>query len=115
MNWWLRRLLADYRAEYGCPPADRQKSDEDFEEPCRLCRLVDAVLSDKFQRVEWASDNPLVGELDDATLMVEQTTAGWSWRVEKPGPKFTTAVAGEGVEKGLMDALYAAERCLKDS
>lgn len=111
MNWWLRKLLADFREGYGCPPP----AEPDWEPPCRLCRLADAVLAEKWQTVSWDADTALVGTVGDVTLVVEQTAVGWAWRAEKPGPGFTNAVVGEGVEKGLMDALYAAERCTKET
>lgn len=114
MNWWLRDLVRRFREEYGCPPADREKTDDDFEEPCRLCRLADAVLSQKLTPLEWATDGGVIAEVESGTYAsVERAGNGWAWKVTRE-QGWELATLHEGMASSLVDALQAAERAVRE-
>jgi hypothetical protein len=113
VNWWLRDLVKRFREEYGCPPADREKTDEDFEEPCRLCRLADSVIAQKWSPLDWATDGGVVAEVESGTYAnVERAGDKWSWKVtQEQGWELVTT--HEGTATSLVDALQAAERAVR--
>ncbi len=110
MSWWLRKLLRDYR-EDGCPPADRAKTDEDFEEPCRLCAWTDAALADEHAgSLDWQVDGEVVAEtVSGCVALCLRDGAGWRWTVEHP-QGWASQVQAQGTAATLVDALIAAEK-----
>lgn len=118
MNWWLRKLLKEFRDSAGCDPV---KGEWCYEWPedakytkCRLCRCVDAVFGESWKPLEWNTDESgLSAEVDDDTLVVvNRADNKWKWRIERlEGWESVSTASGE--ETGLMDAMYAAERAAR--
>lgn len=116
MSLWLRHLLRQYRDGYGCLPLEGEFCEEPSSEdgpkntPCRLCRLVDAVLRDPPDELQWFGEEPgtltaPVGK--DAVAVVSDEGAGkWQWRVEDD----SGIVIGQGNGLSLPSAVYACER-----
>ena len=114
MSLWLRHLLKQYRETAGCLPAEGEfcedRTSEDGNAPCRLCRLSDAVLRDPPEQLRWCGEEPgtltaAVGR-DAVAVLTDQGEDGWSWRVEDDDG----TVVGEGTENSLAAALYRCER-----
>lgn len=110
--FWIRRLLAEYRAE-GCPPADRAKTDEDYDPPCRLCTYTDAVLAERGPSLDWQSDAEIVAETQEGLVVTcRPGQTGWQWIVEEPHG-WAMRQRASGHATGLVDALAEAERAVQ--
>lgn len=118
MNWWLRKLLKEYRDSAGCDPV---KGEWCYEWPdskqytkCRLCTCVDAVLAETWKPLDWVTDESgLSAEVDDDTVvLVNRADNKWKWRIEVI-EGWLTKVTQEGEATSLIDAMYAAERAAR--